>query len=113
MLSLEALASGVESAERISVTEDDGSEWAGIVLPVEIRADLVYLLRGAPSVAPVYVRPLSVTPKQAADLTGLAEGNIRNAIHTLALPAKRRGSLILIPLAGLERWLEGLPAAFE
>lgn len=113
MKNLEALASGVESAETVSVSEDDGSEWEGVVLTLDLRADLVDALRAAPSSAPMYIRPLSVTPKQAADLTGLAEGNIRNAIHTLALPAKRRGALILIPLRELEGWLEGLPPAFE
>lgn len=45
MTSFPALASKVESAETITVAEDDGSEWAGVVLPMELRAELLEALR--------------------------------------------------------------------
>jgi hypothetical protein len=40
-----ALASAVADAETITVEEDDGSEWVGVVLPIEIRAELIEVLR--------------------------------------------------------------------
>ena len=44
-MSRSALAAAVASAETITVSEDDGSEWVGVVLPMELRAELVDALR--------------------------------------------------------------------
>lgn len=56
---------------------------------------------------------LAVGIREAADMAGVSDKVIRAAVHRLELPARRLngpGSRILIRVADLESWLDGLEA---
>jgi excisionase family DNA binding protein len=56
---------------------------------------------------------LSVSVKDAADMTSLSQYEIRAAINKGELPAVRRGRRILIFPADIQAWLNGFTAASE
>lgn len=54
---------------------------------------------------------LAVSVAEAARMVGLDQTTIRAAINARALPAKRHGRKILVPVAGLQKWLDALEDA--
>lgn len=54
------------------------------------------------------MNPLTVTIARAAELTGLSQDTIRDAVNRLALPAKRNGRRIVIRYADLEKWVDSM-----
>lgn len=54
------------------------------------------------------MNPLTVTIARAAELTGLSQDTIRDAVNRLDLPAKRNGRRIVIRYADLEKWVDGM-----
>ena len=57
--------------------------------------------------------PLSVSVRDASELTSFSEYEVRQAINKGELAAVKRGRRIAIPLPALTAWLESLPKAVE
>ena len=54
---------------------------------------------------------IAVSVAEAARMVGLDQTTIRSAINARSLPAKRHGRKILVPVAGLRKWVDGLEDA--
>jgi hypothetical protein len=57
--------------------------------------------------------PLSVSVRDASELTSFSEYEIRTAVNKGELAAVKRGRRIAILLPDLNRWLESLPKVVE
>lgn len=52
---------------------------------------------------------ISVSVRQAAELTGLSQDLIRAAYRSGDLQVRYNGTKVVIPVSALEQWINGLP----
>lgn len=52
--------------------------------------------------------PIAVSVTEAAAMVGLDASTVRKAVQTRDIPSKRVGRRVLVSVAGLNEWFDGL-----